>query len=52
MRCWIFSDPAFYYALHWTAPVLLGLDHNLWQLMLGMLGMGALRIFEKLKGVT
>ena len=28
------------------------LDDNLWQLMFGMLGMGALRSFEKLKGVA
>ncbi len=27
------------------------LDDNLWQLMLGMLGMGGLRTFEKLNGV-
>lgn len=29
-----------------------GLDDNLWQLMLGMLGMGTLRTFEKTKGVS
>ena len=29
-----------------------GLDDNLWQLMLGMLGMGGLRTFEKVKGVA
>jgi hypothetical protein len=34
------------------APVLIGLDDNLWQLMLAMLGMGGLRTFEKMKGVT
>jgi len=34
------------------APVLIGLDENLWQLMLGMLGMGGLRTFEKMKGVS
>lgn len=28
------------------------LDNNLWELMFGMLGMGALRSFEKLKGVA
>ena len=43
---------ALFDAMHWSAPVLLGLDDNLWQLMLGMLGMGGLRTFEKLKGVT
>ena len=34
------------------APVLIGLDENLWQLMLGLLGLGSLRTYEKLKGVT
>ena len=29
-----------------------GLDENLWQLMLGMLGMGGLRTFEKVRGVA
>jgi hypothetical protein len=43
---------ALFDALHWPAPVLLGLDDNLWQLMLGMLGMGGLRTYEKLKGVA
>jgi hypothetical protein len=33
------------------APVLIGLDENLWQLMLAMLGMGGLRTFEKMKGL-
>jgi hypothetical protein len=28
------------------------LDGNLWELMIGMLGMGALRSFEKFKGVA
>ena len=28
------------------------LDSNLWQLMFGMLGMGGLRTFEKVKGVA
>jgi hypothetical protein len=32
------------------APTLPGLDDNLWQLMFGMLGMGALRSFDKFKG--
>ena len=31
--------------------VLPGLDDSLWQLMLGMLGMGGLRTFEKMNGV-
>jgi len=34
------------------APVLIGLDENLWQLMLAMLGMGGLRSWEKMKGVA
>ena len=29
-----------------------GLDDNLWQLLLGMLGLGGLRTFEKVQGVT
>jgi hypothetical protein len=31
-------------------PTIPGLDENLWQLMFGMLGMGSLRTFEKVKG--
>jgi hypothetical protein len=34
-----------------TVP-LPGLDDNLWQLLLGMLGMGTLRTFEKIRGVA
>lgn len=30
-----------------VVPVLPGLDDNLWELMLGMLGLGALRTYEK-----
>jgi hypothetical protein len=33
-------------------PMLPGLDNNLWELMLGMLGMGGLRTLEKVKGVA
>ena len=33
-------------------PPLVGLDDNLWQLMMGMLGMGGLRTFEKVQGVA
>lgn len=33
-------------------PDLPGIDDNLWQLMLGMLGLGGLRTFEKTKGVA
>lgn len=29
-----------------------GLDDNLWQLMLGMLGLGGLRTFEKIQGAA
>ena len=32
-------------------PEMPGLDDNLWQLLLGMLGLGGLRTFEKFKGV-
>jgi Holin of 3TMs, for gene-transfer release len=35
-----------------TLPPLPGLDENLWQLMMGMLGMGGLRTFEKIQGVA
>jgi len=37
---------------HQPIPVLPGLDDNLWQLMFSMLGMGALRSFDKLKGTA
>ena len=33
-------------------PVMPGLDENLWQLMMAMLGMGGLRTFEKVQGVA
>ena len=33
-------------------PTLPGLDDNLWQLMMGMLGMGGLRTYEKISGVA
>lgn len=33
-------------------PPMPGLDDNLWQLLLGMLGLGGLRSFEKIKGVS
>ena len=33
-------------------PDLPGIDDNLWQLMLGMLGLGGLRSFEKVRGVA
>ena len=35
-----------------TLPPLPGLDENLWQLLMGMLGMGGLRTFEKVQGVA
>jgi len=38
--------------LGFTIPPLPGLDDNLWQLMMGMLGMGGLRTFEKIQGVA
>jgi hypothetical protein len=33
-------------------PDMPGLDDNLWQLMMGMLGMGGLRTYEKVQGVA
>ena len=33
-------------------PSLPGIDDNLWQLMVGLLGLGGLRTFEKTKGVA
>jgi len=33
-------------------PAMPGLDENLWQLMMGMLGLGGLRTFEKVKGAS
>lgn len=35
-----------------TFPSLPGIDDNLWQLMLGMLGLGGLRTYEKVQGVS
>lgn len=37
---------------HIAVPAFPKLDENLWQLMFGMLGMGGLRTFEKIKGVA
>jgi hypothetical protein len=39
-------------AMHWPLPYLPGLDEHLWELMFGLLGMGALRSFEKIKGAA
>lgn len=39
-------------ASHIEVPPFPKLDENLWQLMFGMLGMGGLRTFEKIKGVA
>ena len=36
----------------YNLPPMVGLDDNLWQLMMGMLGMGGLRTFEKIQGVA
>lgn len=33
-------------------PALPGIDDNLWQLMLGMLGLGGMRTYEKINGVS
>ena len=35
-----------------TVPNMPGLDDNLWQLLMGMLGMGGLRTYEKISGVA
>jgi hypothetical protein len=38
---------------HWNiTPPDVSLDNNLWELMFGMLGLGGLRTYEKMKGVT
>jgi hypothetical protein len=39
-------------AAGYNFPAMPGLDDNLWQLMMGMLGMGGLRTFEKVSGVA
>jgi len=39
-------------AMGWYLPYLPGLDEHLWELMFGLLGMGALRSFEKIKGAA
>ncbi len=39
-------------AAGFNVPPMPGLDENLWQLMMGMLGMGGLRTFEKVSGVA
>lgn len=33
-------------------PELPGIDNNLWELMLGMLGLGGLRTYEKVRGAA
>ena len=39
-------------AVWWpNSPIPPGLDSNLWELMLGMLGLGGLRSFEKVRGI-
>ena len=42
----------FLLTINHPVPTLPGLDDNLWQLMMGMLGMGGLRTYEKISGVT
>lgn len=37
---------------HYPLPTPPSLDNSLWELMFGMLGMGGLRTYEKLKGVA
>lgn len=36
----------------YNLPPMVGLDDNLWQLMMGMLGLGGLRTYEKTQGVA
>ena len=43
---------AIFAAIGHPLPVMPGLDENLWQLMMAMLGMGGLRTFEKVQGVA
>ena len=43
---------AIFAAVWHPLPVMPGLDENLWQLMMAMLGMGGLRTFEKVQGVA
>ena len=38
--------------LGYNIAIMPGLDDNLWQLLMGMLGMGGLRTFEKVQGVA
>lgn len=40
------------YILHVQAVDMPGLDDQLWQLMMGMLGLGGLRTYEKVQGVA
>lgn len=42
----------FSYAIGYPIPSPPTLDGSLWELMFGLLGMGALRSFDKLKGTT
>jgi hypothetical protein len=39
-------------AFHYPIPKLPGVDDTLWQLMFGMLGLGAMRSYEKVQGVS
>ena len=43
---------AIFAAVGHPLPTMPGLDENLWQLMMAMLGMGGLRTFEKVQGVA
>ncbi len=44
--------PWFAEVLGFTVPPIPGLDDNLWELMAGMLGLGGMRTFEKMKGTA
>ena len=43
---------AIFAAVGHPLPTMPGLDENLWQLMMALLGMGGLRTFEKVQGVA
>jgi hypothetical protein len=43
---------AIFAAVGHPLPTMPGLDENLWQLMMGMLGLGGLRTFEKVNNVA
>jgi hypothetical protein len=44
--------PWFATVFGFTVPPIPGLDDSLWELMAGLLGLGGMRTFEKMKGVS